>query len=103
MRRSHSFKNILGLDFDPVTGNLCDTGNGRDFGQEIDVKPRSKYQLVSHMKLNNWATQSHVAWEGFNQSSKQWYEIKRCPSGINGPQIGRNSTVLLQFQKTRPK
>jgi hypothetical protein len=37
MRRSHSFNNILGLDFNPVTGNLSDTGNGRQFGDEINL------------------------------------------------------------------
>jgi hypothetical protein len=75
---------------DYVSFSLSTTNNTKDtwssiHGQEIVVKPKSQYQLVSHMKLNNWATQSHVALEGFNQSSKQWYEIKQCPSGINGP------------------
>ena len=37
MRRSHSFNNILGLDFNPVTGNLCDTGNGREFSDEMNL------------------------------------------------------------------
>lgn len=67
-----------------TTNNTKDTWSSIR-GQEIDVNPRSQYQLVSHMKLNKWATQSHVALEGFNQSSKQWYEIKQCPAGINGP------------------
>ena len=55
------------------------------YGQEIDVKPTKPWQLVTHMKLNKWAKQSHVALEGFNETSKQWYQIKQCPSGINGP------------------
>jgi aldose sugar dehydrogenase len=54
-------------------------------GSEIDVKSGQKYQLVSHMKLNNWATQSHVAFEVFNETSKGWYQIIQCPAGLNGP------------------
>ena len=37
------------------------------------------------MKLNEWATQSHVVLEGFNETSKRWHQIEQCPSGINGP------------------
>jgi hypothetical protein len=55
------------------------------FGKQIEVKPIIKYQLVSHMKLNKWATQSHVALEGFNETSKLWFQIAQCPTGINGP------------------
>jgi aldose sugar dehydrogenase len=54
------------------------------FGNEIGVKPGEKFQLVSHMKLNKWVTQSHVVLEGFNETSKQWYQIRQCPSGLNG-------------------
>jgi glucose/arabinose dehydrogenase len=53
-------------------------------GREIHVKPGEKFQLVSHMKLNNWATESHVVLEGFNETSKQWYQITQCPSALNG-------------------
>jgi aldose sugar dehydrogenase len=53
-------------------------------GREVDVKPGEKFQLLSHMKLNKWATQSHVVLEGFNETSKQWHRIKQCPSGVNG-------------------
>jgi aldose sugar dehydrogenase len=53
-------------------------------GREIDVKPGEQLQLVSHLKLNKWATQSHVAFEGFNETSKQWYQIIQCPVGLNG-------------------
>ena len=30
-------RNSFGLDFDPVTGNLWDTENGPDFGDEINL------------------------------------------------------------------
>ena len=53
-------------------------------GREIDVKPGENFQLVSHIKLNDWATQSHVVLEGFNETSKQWYQISQCPSGLYG-------------------
>jgi len=53
--------------------------------QQMYVNPGDQYQLVSHMKLNQWATQSHTVLEGFNETSKGWYRIAHCPSGVNGP------------------
>jgi DNA-binding beta-propeller fold protein YncE len=55
------------------------------YGQPIDVKPNEKYQLVTHMKLNQWAMQSHVPLEGFNKTSNKWDQISQCPSGTSGP------------------
>jgi hypothetical protein len=54
-------------------------------GNETDVKTGERYQFVSHMKLNKWATQSHIKLEGYSSTSKSWYEIIQCPSGTNGP------------------
>ncbi|HXW12314.1 MAG TPA: hypothetical protein VD694_06095 [Nitrososphaeraceae archaeon] len=54
------------------------------YGQEIMVEPSKSYKLVTHMKMNRFATQSHVALEGFNETSKQWYQIIQCPPGIEG-------------------
>ena len=54
------------------------------YGKQIEVDSKIKYQLVSHMKLNKWATQSHIAVEAFNETSNGWYQIAQCPSGING-------------------
>ena len=54
-------------------------------GKEINVNPGEKYQLVTHMKLNQFATQSHIVIEGHNQTSKKWNQIVQCPSGTNGP------------------
>jgi hypothetical protein len=54
-------------------------------GDEINVKPRQQYMLTTNMKLNAYAVQSHIVLEGFNQTSKAWYPIVQCPSGINGP------------------
>jgi hypothetical protein len=54
-------------------------------GQEIDVKPNELYEIVTHMKLNRWAMHSHVAVEGFNETSSKWQELIACPSARNGP------------------
>jgi hypothetical protein len=54
-------------------------------GNGINVKPHENYNIVTHMKLNKFATQSHVVVEGFNQTSKKWDQITQCPSGTNGP------------------
>jgi hypothetical protein len=54
-------------------------------GQEIDVKPNERYEIVTHMKLNRWAMHSHVALEGFNGTSSKWQELMECPSARNGP------------------
>ncbi|HKQ22023.1 MAG TPA: hypothetical protein VJS91_08290, partial [Nitrososphaeraceae archaeon] len=55
------------------------------YGQEIEVKPKQQYQLLTHMKLNRWASQSHFSLEGYNETSARWYQIKQCPAGTNGP------------------
>jgi hypothetical protein len=54
-------------------------------GQEIDVKPNERYEIVTHMKLNRWALHSHVGVEGFNETSNSWQELLECPSARNGP------------------
>jgi Dolichyl-phosphate-mannose-protein mannosyltransferase len=55
-------------------------------GNEINVKPAERYQLVTHMKSNQYATQSHVAIQGYNQTSNKWYHLMhQCKLGANGP------------------
>jgi hypothetical protein len=54
-------------------------------GQEIGVKPNERYGLVTHMKLNDLARESHIKFEGYDTTSNQWYSLVQCPSGINGP------------------
>jgi aldose sugar dehydrogenase len=55
-------------------------------GQEVDVEPKGRYQLLIHMKQNQWVVESRAALEGLNETSKQWYQIDQCPSaGVNGP------------------
>jgi hypothetical protein len=75
---------------DYVSFSLSTTNNTNQtwssiYGKEIEVKPKERYQLISHMKINNWVSQSHIALEGFNETLKKWIGIKQCPSGINGP------------------
>jgi hypothetical protein len=53
-------------------------------GKTISVSPDKGYEVLTHMKLNNWSTASHIAVEGFNQTSKQWYQFTQCPGGTNG-------------------
>jgi len=75
---------------DKLSFQLSTTDNTKNrrssiIGNEIDVKAGQKYQLVSHMKLNKWATASNAALEAFNETSGRWYQLMRCPSGTNGP------------------
>ena len=38
------------------------------------------------MKLNNFVIGSHVALQGYNETSKAWYPLTtQCPPGTNGP------------------
>ena len=53
-------------------------------GKEIAVKPNVKYGIVTHMKLNDFATQSHIAIEGYAETSMKWDQISQCPTGIDG-------------------
>jgi len=53
------------------------------FGNEVSVKPNERYELITHLKHNNWSTQSHVKLEGFNETSKHWFQIEKCPPATN--------------------
>jgi len=72
-------------------------------GHEADVKPKEQYQLVTHMKVNEWATKSHAKFEGFNETSKQWYQIKRCPSFINVPEEWREFSCYITIPENTTK
>jgi N-acetylneuraminic acid mutarotase len=54
-------------------------------GKKVEVSANQQYELLTHMKLNPLARQSHIGLWGFNESSQQWYQIIQCPSGNNGP------------------
>lgn len=69
----------------------------------MNVNPGDKFQLVNHMKLNPWATQSHVVLEGYNETSKQWYGLTHCPSGINGPMEWREFSCNITIPDSTTK
>jgi hypothetical protein len=72
------------------------------YGKEVGVKLNDIYNLTTHMKLNNWATQSHIALEGFNGTSG-WYQITQCPSGINGPLEWKEYKCLITIPENATK
>jgi glucose/arabinose dehydrogenase len=53
------------------------------YGKELGVSPNERYELVTHMKLNNLARESHIVFEGFNETLKNWIGIKQCPPGVD--------------------
>ena len=55
------------------------------YSNDINVKPEERYDLGTHIKLNNWVIGSHITLDGFNEISKRWYQITQCPSGREGP------------------
>jgi glucose/arabinose dehydrogenase len=75
-------------------------------GREIEVKPNERYEVITHMKVNNWTKLSHIVLEMFNETSKQWYQIEQCPPGIDGPfmwkQFACNIAIPENTTKIRP-
>ena len=76
------------------------------YGREINVKPSEHYQLVTHMKINEFAAQSHIQIEEYNETSKKWYQITQCPSDTNRPlewhEFRCNLTIPQDTTKVRP-
>jgi aldose sugar dehydrogenase len=77
------------------------------FGEEITVAPGEGYSLITHMKLNKFAVGSHVALQGYNETSKGWYPLTtQCPSGTNGPlewkEFRCNITIPANTTKIKP-
>jgi glucose/arabinose dehydrogenase len=76
-------------------------------GQEVDVKPNERYEFVFHIKQNKWATQSHATLQGFNETSKKWNTIYRCPSvsiiePIDWQEFRCGITIKGDIYKIRP-
>jgi len=67
-----------------TTNNSNDMWSGIS-GNDISVYPTEQFQFVTHMKLNQFATASHVVMEGYNDTAGKWYQIAQCPSATNGP------------------
>jgi aldose sugar dehydrogenase len=76
-------------------------------GQEIGVNPNERYELVTHMKLNDLARESHIKFEGFNKTLKKWIGIKQCPPGINRSlewhEFSCEVTIPNNITKIRPE
>jgi glucose/arabinose dehydrogenase len=73
-------------------------------GHKVDVKPKERYQIVVHMKLNEWATQSQVRYDGYNETSKKWYHIDQCPSAsLNGPMEWQEFSCGIEIDKNTTK
>ena len=90
-----------------VSTNNTKDETSKIIAQEADVKPEARYQLVMHIKLNQWATQSRIILEGFNESSGRWYHIDQCPSAnVNGPldweEFSCGVTIEANTTKVRP-
>ncbi len=51
--------------------------------KEVPVVPNERYNFVTHMRHNEWAVQSQVNLQLFNETSKIWYEVEKCPPSIN--------------------
>jgi len=52
-------------------------------GKEIGVNPNERYEIVTHMKLNDAIRESHIKFEGFDKTLKNWVGVIQCPPGIN--------------------
>jgi aldose sugar dehydrogenase len=90
-----------------LSTNNTDNKKWKIVGQEVDVKPKERYELVIHIKQNKWATQSYTELQGFNETSKQWNSIEQCPSvSINGPmdwqEFRCGITIVGEIHKIRP-
>jgi glucose/arabinose dehydrogenase len=71
---AYGIRNSFGIDFDPVTGNLWDTENGPDYGDEINlVKP------------------------GFNSGWNQIMGIWQVSGPLPGPVVENPAKDLLNF------
>jgi hypothetical protein len=74
------------------------------YGKEIDVSTNERYELVTHMKLNNFVMGSHVALQGYNENSKGWYPLTtQCPSGTIGPLEWKEFRCKITIPANTPK
>ena len=76
-------------------------------GKEINVKPKENYDFITHMKLNEFATGSHIKLQGYNTTSNKWSSLKtQCPAGSKGPlewqEFSCNVTIPNNITKIRP-
>jgi aldose sugar dehydrogenase len=78
------------------------------YGNEIEVNPNERYELVTHMKYNDLANSSHIAIETYNETLKDWNQIKQCPPGtkeslqLEWHQFGCQIIIPDTISKIRP-
>ena len=75
-------------------------------GGEVSVIPLERYLLTTQMKVNENTRQSHIAFEGYNETSRTWVQLMQCPPGTDGPkewQMFRCTTTMpTNITKARP-
>ena len=72
-------------------------------GEEVPVKAKERYELITHLKNNVWSTQSHVKLQGFNETSKHWYQIEKCPSATNDSLDWKEYKCVITIESNVPK
>ena len=76
------------------------------YGKEIEVNPDERYELVTRMKSSHFAKDSRIALEAYNETLKNWKQIKLCPSAIDGPLAWRQFSCEVRIpemiSKIRP-
>ena len=71
---------------DPCLPNALPCSFAWIYGGDISgIEPGQNYNVISHMKLNEHVVLSHLAIDGFNESSQNWNRLILCPVGTNGP------------------
>lgn len=75
-------------------------------GREVNVKTDDRYEFLSHIKLNEWASYSNILLQGFNSTSKNWQDILKCPYDVRGPvqwtEYRCSVTIEHNISKIRP-
>jgi hypothetical protein len=104
---ANGWQNNIKTSFQALTSLTNNDTWSYIIGKEIDVIPDEKYQIITHMKLNEFARASHIAVEGYNETSKTWNPLKmQCPAGTDGPlewhEYRCEMTIPANTAKIRP-
>jgi glucose/arabinose dehydrogenase len=69
-----------------ITTTSQTSGNGSKIvGKEYGVIPENEYNLTVSMKLNQYASNSIIKIEGYNNESKWWEPLGNCTNNLTGP------------------
>ena len=90
-----------------ISTNNTDNNRWKFVGQEVEVKPKERYEFVFHVKQNKWTTKTIVRLNGFNETTKVWDAFDRCPSAaisglIEWREFRCGITILENISKIRP-